>query len=172
MNSGERLQPFDNWQYVYQHLNDMTKLLMFIFSLQANLLICQAILTKDSFFLARQSMPKNYQGLIRESQWLYLGTWHKKNNSIHAPATPEVADLMLFDRTERRRRHPRGKSTTVRDTAALWETVRVYRKIKGRKIISNTDFATQKIVYADSSTLILETKGEKGINRSLYRRQR
>lgn len=133
----------------------------------------QIILTKDSFFLAQKSLPNNYKSVITNTKWLYLGTWQSNMKKIYTPDTIKPVDLMIFeDMLVRRHKHFRHKVVYVKDTSELMETVTAYHKIKGNKIVSkNTDCGTQKIIYVDNSTLILESKDKKIIYRTLYRKQ-
>ena len=108
-----------------------------------------------------------------DTKWLYLGTWKSNMKKIYTPDTVKTIDLMLFDdKLVRQMKHFRKKVVYTKDTADLYENVIVYHKIKGNKIISNADFATQKISYVDDSTLILETKDDKITYRTLYRKQK
>jgi hypothetical protein len=128
-------------------MRQIASLLFFLFAFTVVRVPAQAILTKDSFFLRQKSLPDNYKSIITDSQWLYLGTYKSTTRKISVPDSVKVVDLRLFDNG------------------------RTYRKIRGKKIVSNSDFATQRIVYVDNSTLILESKDRKIVYRYLYRRR-
>ena len=130
----------------------MTRILIVFFIFGTASLFSQNRLTEDSFYLEQKTLPDNYKSIITDTKWLYLGTWQSGRSKIITPDTIRTTDLMLFD------------NKTADGT-------RRYRKIKGKKIVSNTDFATERIVYVDGTTLILETKGKKTFYRKLYRRQ-
>lgn len=159
----------------------MTRLLIFIFLLTSVQLSCQIVLTKDSFFLTQKSLPKNYKSIIDDTQWLYMGSWQSNIKKIYTPDSVKAVDLMLFDKMVRifsppRNIFNRNKKvfyTPLGDTTSLYKTVRAYHKVKGNKIVSkNSDCCgTQKIIYVDNSTLILEEKNKKNTYRTLYRRQ-
>lgn len=124
-----------------------TRFLIFILLLTTFNLSSQSTLTKDSFFLSKKPFPKNYKSLIADNKWLYLGYYRSWNNRIYLADTIKLQRIVLFERD--------GS----------------YRKIKGHKIITNSDLSTEKIIYIDDSTLILESAEKKGFNRRLFRRK-
>ena len=124
----------------------MKKLLAIILFCVSVNFYSQTGITKDSFFPGKKSFPDNYKAIISESNWQPLGHYKSTLKKIHVIDSAYAIKIRLFDD---------GK---------------IYRKIKGNKIVSNSDFATTTIAYIDSSTLILENKEKKIIYRSLYRR--
>lgn len=109
-------------------------------------ILSQTTLTKDSFFLKQKTFPENYVTLIADSEWRFIGVYTNIYKNIYAPDSIVITKIKLFDN---------GKE---------------YRKIKGNKIITNSDFAIEKIIYIDNRTLILESKEKNIIRRVLYRR--
>jgi hypothetical protein len=125
----------------------LNRLLIFTILLTSFRLSCQTTLTKDSFFLTQKNFPKDYETIISSSKWKLLGTCDNKHKKILIPDSSNYENINLFDD---------GK---------------YYRKIKGNKIVSNSDFGTIKIVYVDQHTLILEYRNKKKVTRQLFRRQ-
>jgi hypothetical protein len=110
-------------------------------------LSAQSPISKESFFPERKRIQKDYKTEIRESKWEYIGTYRSDNDKIIVPDSPQPA-LIVFENGEN------------------------YRRIKGKKIISNSKPDNQKIVYLDDSYLILEAKDDKGRYRSLYQKRK
>ncbi len=125
----------------------MNKLLVIILFFTSVCSYSQTNLTKDSFFPDKRPFPENYETIISESNWQPLGWYKSTLKKIRIPDSVFTIKIRLFDD---------GKT---------------YRKIKGNKIVSNSDFATVKIAYVDSSTLIIENKEKDIVYRSLYVRK-
>jgi hypothetical protein len=105
----------------------------------------QALISKESFFPPHHRLPKDYKAEISESKWEYLGTYRSDNGKTVLPDSPQPA-LIVYEN---------GQS---------------YRRIKGKKIVSNAKPDNQKIIFLDDTRLILEAKDEKGRYRSLYQK--
>ena len=125
----------------------MTRFLIIVFVWISLSLSSQVTLNKDSFFPMKKPFPENYKSLMADSDWQTLGYYKSNQKKIILPDTITVGRIELFED---------GKS---------------YRKIKGKKIISNLDISTVEIIYIDSTTLILENKYKKTVHRTLYRRK-
>jgi hypothetical protein len=150
----------------------MTRLLIFIFFLTSFRLTSQTTLTNDSFFLKQKSLPKEYKSIITDTRWLHIGLWQSNKNEIYTPDTIKTVHFVsLLDPMRSIQFTPHGEAYILKDTLSPFEMNIYYLEIKGRKIITGVDSSFQKIVYVDTSTLILESKNKKEIYRVLYRRR-
>jgi hypothetical protein len=124
-----------------------SRIIFVLLLIAINHLIAQQPISKESFFPQHKRLPKNFKTEIAENKWEYMGTYRSDNSKIILPDSPQPA-LITFEKGD------------------------TYRRIKGKKIVSNSKSDDQKIVYLDDLSLILEAKDEKGRYRSLYQKRK
>ena len=125
--------------------------------------------TRESFFPLEKPFPENYVSIIKESGWAYKGSWSddKKRLMLADTTAPKIS---FGDRLVRRTRRTGKKIAYSADTSSLYETVKVRYKVRGKKIVINTDIDPQRIIYIDSTTMVLQSLHKKSAVRRLYRR--